>query len=207
MDPLADEYPEFSPYCYVMNNPMLFTDPSGCDTSGGDGTNYVPPPDAIVLDEVVVEGSRIEEPAEPIQQSPVYWPKVVDPMLTGMAVAPEAVLLRQGVVLNRQMGPTGRYYSLSRHANQYTGSTKYLKRLSRRMSRLSATFNFGSLMLDVGELRQVWSGPSVVAKTNATVDFIADLISFHPAGFVGAAAYDLTRAGFDTGILPKPWQW
>jgi len=29
VDPLADEYPAWSPYHYVLNNPLLFTDPTG----------------------------------------------------------------------------------------------------------------------------------------------------------------------------------
>ena len=29
VDPLAEEFPDWSPYCYVMNNPLNLIDPDG----------------------------------------------------------------------------------------------------------------------------------------------------------------------------------
>lgn len=57
MDPLAEKHHSFSPYAYVLNNPMAFFDPLGLDTIGIhklDMKTYREGVDVVQLDEVSI---------------------------------------------------------------------------------------------------------------------------------------------------------
>jgi RHS repeat-associated protein len=58
VDPLADEYPDWNPFAYTMNNPIRFIDPTGMETEPADGD----PIKTVQLEEVVVTAKRIPKP-------------------------------------------------------------------------------------------------------------------------------------------------
>ena len=85
VDPMAEKYPDSSPYNYCSGNPLRYVDPTGknwgeytdeaakrerklkeehdLEVTGPEfGTNYVPPQSSLVLDEVgAIEGSDSAE--------------------------------------------------------------------------------------------------------------------------------------------------
>ncbi len=136
LDPLADQYASLSPYNYVFNNPMLWTDPTGKDPCDTDGDGEI---DAFCLDEIVVEDERpsyfgeweyvsgstftaflyayydelmgLEYEYARDQSSGDYYARQIMPHLIG--ADGEVILLNQGEppVLGRGRLPGGRIYT------------------------------------------------------------------------------------------------
>ena len=63
VDPMAEDYYEFTPYNYGIDNPVLMIDPDGMATvSSNEYTDPKQDPKPIQLREVVITGERVMEP-------------------------------------------------------------------------------------------------------------------------------------------------
>lgn len=91
VDPLADSYPDWSPYNYVLNNPVSLTDPTGrCPENGSAGPNQYGP--GMCLPGIVVEGRRPREPISMAVLTPLAIPAAAEPTPVGEAALALAAL-------------------------------------------------------------------------------------------------------------------
>ncbi|HRY74605.1 MAG TPA: RHS repeat-associated core domain-containing protein, partial [Candidatus Dojkabacteria bacterium] len=134
VDPLAEEFPNFNPYNYVMQNPIKLSDPTGMCPDEGSGDGDPLPVGTVLkgvshagdLDEVVVTSTRSKSSSENTHSSQVDQSEVFSFASACATVAKESQYSKTFEIWTGKNGKM--YQGLSgRGPNGATGSRGYAK--------------------------------------------------------------------------------
>jgi len=133
VDPLADEYSEWSPYHYVLNNPMRYIDPFGLGHYDPKTDTYIPDPGETVLDEVVVTAEKQKE-----------IPTLGIEFFSGLGVLGTSTDISENIIANDYFifGKNGKFYNTGRGLNQYTASLDAAKKVAKPFKIAGKVFFF-----------------------------------------------------------------